>query len=170
MSQIEVIVGTLGRAHGLAGEIFVDLHTDSPQVRFRRGCVVWAGQRQLTAHGYKMQGGRALVRFDEITDRTAAEALASLQITARVDPDESPDAADEYYDHQLIGLEVVTSDGVTAGRVIRVDHLDFQDLLVVGTPAGERLVPFVDALVPEVDPAHGRVVVEAIPGLLEDAA
>ncbi|MEA5054545.1 MAG: PRC-barrel domain-containing protein, partial [Propionicimonas sp.] len=70
----------------------------------------------------------------------------------------------------LIGLAVVDPDGHPLGRVTRILHLPAQDLLAVGTPAGERLVPFVEALVPEVDLARGQVVVTPIPGLLDDDA
>ena len=170
MSQIELVVGVVGRACGLNGDVFVDLRTDSPDVRFRRGSTVWADGRALTVARFREQGVRAVVGFDEVADRTAAEMLTGLELVSRVDPGELPQEEDSYYDHQLVGLAVVTSHGAPVGSVVRVDHLGYQDLLVVGTDAGERLVPFVGDLVPEVDLAAGRLVVNAIPGLLEDLA
>ena len=168
MPQIEVVVGVVGRAHGLSGEVFVDLRTDSPKVRFRRGATVWADGRPLTVGRCRMQGVRAVVGFDEVGDRTAAETLTGLELVSRVDVGELPEEDDSYYDHQLIGLAVLTTDGALVGSVVRVDHLGFQDLLAVSTDKGERLVPFVNDLVPEVDLAAGRLVVNAIPGLLEE--
>jgi len=169
--EIEVIIGRLGRARGLAGEVMVDLRTDSPEQRFRRGAVVWADDgRALVVRRFHRLGDRGVVSFTGVDDRTAAEALAGAQLTARVDPGESPEEAETFYDHQLVGLDVVATDGARAGVVVRVEHPGAQDLLVVDTPAGERLVPFVGDLVPEVDLATRQVVVRAIPGLLEDIA
>ena len=167
MSEIDVIVGTLGRAHGLSGELFVNLRTDSADRRFRRGAALFAGGRHLTVRSFRLQGERGLVRFDEVGDRSAAEELTGAELVAWVDPDESTGAEGEYFDHQLVGLDV-ESGSVVVGRVVRVDHLGFQDVLVVSVRGEERLVPFVDELVPEVDLAAGRVVVRAVPGLLED--
>ncbi len=171
MSETEVIVAVAGRARGLAGELFLDLRTDSPDQRFQPDAVVWAGTRALTVRGFRLQSGRGLVRFHEVADRDQAEALTGVRLTVRIDPDETAGGDDEFYDHQLIGLSVVplSDPGRVAGRIVRVEHPGAQDLLVVATPAGERLIPFVDALVPEVDLAGARVVVSDIPGLLEDA-
>ena len=169
MSEIDVVVARLGRAHGLRGEIMADLRTDSPESRFRPGAVLWADQgRPLTVRGFRFQKTRGVLSFAEVRDRVGAEALTGAELTARVDPGEPTDEADAFHDHQLMGLDVVTTDGVWAGSVERVDHLDFQDLLAVRTAIGVRLIPFVDDLVPEVDLAAGRLVVRAIPGLLED--
>ena len=115
-----------------------------------------------------MQGVRAVISFAEVTDRTAAEGLTGLELVSHVDAGESPAEEDSYFDHQLVGLSVVTTDGVLVGSVVRIDHLGFQDLLAVSTSTGERLVPFVNDLVPEVDLAAGRLVVNAIPGLIEE--
>ncbi|MCL2735875.1 MAG: ribosome maturation factor RimM [Propionibacteriaceae bacterium] len=170
MSTVDVIVGTLGRAHGLSGEIFVDLRTDSPQERFRPGAVLWAGESHpLEVVSFRIQSGRGLVRFADVSDRTHAEALTGARLVAHVPLDENADEDGVYFDHQLMGLTVVTTAGIEVGTVARIDHMGFQDMLVVATATGDRLVPFVDDLVPEVDLVNARVVVHAIPGLLEDA-
>ena len=161
-------VGTLGRAHGLGGEVFIDLRTDSPDLRFSVGSTLWVDNVPLTVRGFRPQGGRAVVSFDEIGDRGEAEKLTGASLVARVDSSESPRETDEYFDHQLVGLDVVDEDGVRMGTLTRVDHLGFQDLLAVDTIDGERLIPFVDDLVPEVDLEGRRVVVRVIPGLLKD--
>ena len=168
MAQIDLVVGTLGRARGLLGEMYVDLRTDSPRERFRPGAIVLAGPRTLTVSGFTLSGGRGLVRFEEVRDRTAAEELTGTELVVVVDEAESTDEDGVYFDHQLVGLVVADTDLVVVGEVVRVEHLGFQDMLVVSVAGEERLVPFVDDLVPEVDLDAGRVVVRAIPGLLED--
>ena len=168
LAEIDCVVGTLGRAHGLLGAMFVDLRTDSPQLRFRRGAVVYSDGHPFTVSSFSMQGARGLVRFDEVRDRSAAEALTGSELVAIVDENETTDEEGVYFDHQLVGLPVVTESGEAVGDVVRVEHLGFQDMLVVSVSGEERLIPFVDDLVPDVDLEAGRIVVRAIPGLLED--
>lgn len=162
----QVIVGTVGRAHGLRGQVSVRPRTDSVEERFAPGQVVTSGQRTLTVAGHSWQQGRLVVAFDGVTDRTAAEALRGLDLWAEGTNVATGD--EEYHDLELIGLTAVDPDGRELGSVVSVEHNPAQDLLVVRTPAGDRLVPFVTALVPEVDTAAGRLVIAPIPGLLEE--
>jgi 16S rRNA processing protein RimM len=104
--------------------------------------------------------------FEGVADRTAAEELVKAILWVDADPTEAAED-DAWYDHQLIGLDV-QRDGVSVGRVIRVDHLPAQDLLIVRHEDREVLVPFVKAIVPEVDVVVGRVVVTPPAGLFED--
>jgi len=107
-----------------------------------------------------------LVRFDEVPDRTTAESARGLLLHATVPADESPDDPEEFYDHQLVGLSAEDLHGGGLGEVTAVLH-GAQDLLQIRTPDGrDALVPFVAALVPEVDLAGGRVVVADRPGLV----
>ncbi len=168
MPDVDVIVGRLGRARGLAGEVFVDLSTDSPKQRFRVGATLLADRRPLTVTAFHLQGRRALVRFAEVPDRETAESLTGQDLVARVDPAETTGEKDTYFDHQLVGLSALNPAGELVGRVVRVDHYGFQDTLALATDQGERLVPFVEALVPTVDLAGGHLVVRDIPGLLEE--
>jgi 16S rRNA processing protein RimM len=167
---VEVAVGALGRAHGIRGDVAVELRTDEPERRFADGARlrVEDSDRVLTVASSRWHSGRLLVRFLELEDRTAAEAARGLVLVTDVPADELPSEEGEYYDRQLVGLAVVTSDGRPVGRVRDVLHPGPQDLLEIGTDAGTRLVPFVEALVPEVDLAAGRVVVVDVPGLLAD--
>ena len=162
----QVIVGTVGRAHGLRGQVTVRPRTDAVEDRFAPGARLTAGGRQLTVTAHSWQQGRLVVGFAGIGDRTAAEALRGLDLWA----DGAAEAAgdDEFHDTELIGLTAVDPFGSTLGEVVAVRHHPAQDLLVVRTPSGERLVPFVEALVPEVDPAAGRLVIDPIPGLLAE--
>ena len=182
MGTIEVVVGRIGKAHGVRGEVSVEPRTDEPARRFADGTVLatrtprgdaprGAGRpAALRVVSTRWHQSRLLVTFAETPDRTAAEALGGLVLVADVDESETPDEPDEFYDHQLVGLAVVTTDGRPVGEVAEVLHSGAQDLLVVSTSTGgEVLVPFVSALVPVVDVAAGRLEVEDRPGLLSAA-
>jgi 16S rRNA processing protein RimM len=179
MSTHEVVVGRIGRPHGVHGEVSVELRTDEPDRRFADGAVL--GTRTpsggapvgphrpstLSVGTTRWHQSRLLVRFEEVHDRTAAEHLRGLLLVTEVDPAEVPDDPEEFYDHQLVGLAVSTTDGRPVGEVTEVVHGGGQDLLAVRTAeGGEVLVPFVSQLVPVVDVAAGRLEVADRPGLL----
>ena len=170
---MQVVVGRVGRPHGTHGEVTVEVRTDDPDRRFAAGTVLPtepAHAGPLTVAALRSSGGRLLVHFEGVPDRTAAEALRGTLLLVDVDPDERPEDPEEFYDHQLVGLAVVTVDGSPVGEVADVLHLPGQDVLVVRPGGADRevLVPFVAALVPEVDLAARRVVVDPPPGLLDE--
>jgi 16S rRNA processing protein RimM len=166
-----VTVGVIARAHGVRGEVSVDVRTDSPDERFVSGAVLVtepAHAGPLTVARTRWHSGRLLVQFAGVRDRTMAEALRGVRLQVDVDERERPDDPDEYYDHQLTGLAVRTGDGTLVGEVAEVIHLTGQDLLSVRRPAGgEVLIPFVAAIVPAVDLVSGEIVVDPPPGLLD---
>jgi 16S rRNA processing protein RimM len=166
----ETVVGVIGRAHGVRGEVAVELRTDEPERRFAPGQVLRneAGSRPFTVQSARDHSGRLLVRFAEVTDRDAAEALRGTSLVAVVEPNERPLESEEFYDRQLIGLRVRTHDGVVVGTVGSVLHLPTQEVLEVETADGTRLVPFVAALVPEIDLEAGFLTVADVAGLLDD--
>ena len=164
-------MGVVGRAHGLRGDVAVDLRTDEPEVRFAPGAVLGTEGSASTLTVAAMRdgaAGRLVVRFVEAPDRTAAEGLRGRVLTAFVDAHERPggDDPEEYYDRQLRGLRVLDAAGTDVGSVTEVIHLPSQDLLAVATEAGERLVPFVADLVPLVDLAAGTAQLSAAADLL----
>lgn len=167
---MEVVVGRIGRPHGVRGDVNVESRTDDPDRRFAPGTALVtdrADRQVLVVDGYRWHSGRLLLHFEGVTDRTAVESFRGVLLSTDVDPDETPGDPDEYYDHQLVGLAVVDSHGVAVGTVREVVH-GAQDLLVVTRPgAGDAMVPFVRALVPEVDLAGGRLVVDLPDGLLD---
>ena len=168
-----VTVGVIARAHGVRGDVAVDVRTDSPETRFLQGEVLTTEPAQagpLTVARTRWHSGRLLVQFAGVADRTAAEALRGVRLLADVDERERPADPDEYYDHQLTGLPVRTGDGTLIGEVAEVVHLPGQDLLAVKRAAGEVLVPFVAAIVPRVDLDAKEIVIDPPPGLLEDQA
>jgi 16S rRNA processing protein RimM len=173
--QVEVVVGRIGKAHGLRGEVTVDVRTDEPERRFATGAALRAqaprgsafGLSTLTVAASRWHSSRLLVRFEELSGRDAAESARGVTLNATIAADETPDDPDEFYDHQLIGLTAYDEDERLLGEVSAVVHGGAQDLLTIRTPDGrEALVPFVKALVPGVDLAAGRVVVADRPGLV----
>jgi 16S rRNA processing protein RimM len=175
VESIDVVVGRIGKAHGLRGDVTINVRTDEPERRFAVGAVLDveapAGSatplRTLTVASHRWHSSVLLVRFEEIPDRTAAEAVRGILLHASIPADESPEDPDEYYDHQLVGLAAYDVTGTGLGEVTGLVHGGAQDLLAVRTPDGrDTLVPFVKALVPEVDLAAGRVVIADRPGLV----
>ena len=166
---MRVVVGRIGRAHGIRGEVAIDVRTDEPDRRFAPESTLIAGDRTLTVSRTRWHSGRLLAAFSEVPDRTAAESFRGTMLEAEVDPDELPTGEEEFYDRQLIGLEVRTVADTVIGTVAAVTHHDEQDTLVVQRgPNAEVLVPFVTAIVPTVDVAGGYVVVADVPGLLDE--
>ncbi|WP_285732249.1 ribosome maturation factor RimM [Nocardiopsis sp. ATB16-24] len=167
---MRLVVGRIGRAHGIRGDVAVDVRTDDPEARFADGSVLETDSAEvgpLTVTSTRRHSGRLLVRFKGVDDRDAAEALRGTALyvdSADIAPLDDPD---EFHDHELIGLSAVTTEGETVGTVEDVLH-HAQDLLVITTDGGgEVLVPFVAALVPEVDVAGGRIVLDPPAGLLD---
>ena len=172
-AQTQLRVGRLTKAHGLKGGLKLELFTDDPDRRFTPGASFslqvpetspWHGKRLELAE-LRWYNGMPVGFFVDVPDRTAAESLVKAILWVDQDPEEvaEPDA---WYDHQLVGLDVVR-DGQTVGVIDRLEHLPAQDLLVVKLGDREVLVPFVRALVPEVDLDGGRVVVTPPEGLFE---
>ncbi|KAA9110772.1 ribosome maturation factor RimM [Microbacterium rhizomatis] len=178
--RTQLRVGRLVKAHGLKGALKLELFTDDPDGRFVPGATFtlqvpeaspWHG-KPLTVREFRWMNSHPVAFFEGVDDRDVAESLVKAILWIDEDDDAAVAEDDAWYDHQLVGLDVVR-DGVVVGRVIRVDHFPAQDLLIVRTPGGpdgegEVLVPFVKAIVPVVDIVAGRVTVTPPPGLFED--
>ena len=167
---MRLLVGRIGRAHGILGEATIEVRTDEPDRRFAIGAIV-----QTDAHGdLKIISGRVhngilLLGFEGITDRNGVEKLRNTLLYADVDINEVSEDEDEYHVLQLIGCQAVLESGELFGEVSDVINLPGQDLLAIKTPNGEQLIPFVHQLVPTVDVANKKVVVipPAITGVME---
>jgi 16S rRNA processing protein RimM len=173
--KTQLRVGRLVKAHGLKGAIKLELYTDDPEGRFVPGATFtlqvpesspWHG-KPLTVREFKWMNSHPVAFFEGVDDRDAAEGLLRAILWVDEDAQASPAEEDAWFDHQLVGLDVVR-DGIVVGRVARVDHLPAQDLLIVKVRDDEILVPFVKAIVPEVDVAAGRLIVTPPAGLFED--
>ncbi|WP_309051011.1 ribosome maturation factor RimM [Streptomyces sp.] len=171
---MQLVVARIGRAHGIKGEVTVEVRTDEPELRLGPGAVLLtdpASTGPLTIESGRVHSGRLLLRFAGVHDRTAAEALRNTLLIAEVDPTELPEEEDEYYDHQLIDLDVVLADGTEVGVITEISHLPSQDLFIVERPDGtELMIPFVSEIVSEIDLENQRAVITPPPGLIDDRA
>jgi 16S rRNA processing protein RimM len=167
------VVGRVVKPHGIRGELVVDVHTDSPEERFAPGAVLGTRTRDgksgtITIAAVRPHTGRLLVTFEGVAGRDAAEAIRGLLLlvdAAEIAPSDDPE---EFYDHELEGLEVVDVRGARVGVVAEVLHTAASELLAVRRDDGsEALVPFVTAIVPTVDVKAGRVVIDPPEGLLD---
>jgi 16S rRNA processing protein RimM len=167
----EIVVGRIIRPHGLRGEVVVDVRTDDPDQRYVVGAVLATDPTTsgpLTVRAVRPHQGRLLVTFDEAADRDAAEDLRGVLLCVDGASVVEPDDPDEFHDRQLVGLRAESPAGDPIGEVVRIEHAPASDLLVVRRPDGrDALVPFVRAIVPEVDVARGRVVVTPPGGLFD---
>jgi len=185
-----LVVGQIGKPHGIRGEVSVFVRTDEPEERFVAGSVfttevprdrrVKAGPAtaasgveyvvpsKLTAESVRFHQGRAIVQFEGVPDRNVAEALRGVLLQVDSSVVAEPDDPDEFHDHQLVGLRVEAADGTLLGTVARIDHAPASDLVVLDkTNGGQALIPFVSAMVPTVDLRGGRLVVSLPEGLLD---
>jgi 16S rRNA processing protein RimM len=164
---MDLVVARVGRAHGLGGEVSVELRTDIPERRFVVGAVfqtdpAGAGPLELTATRH--DSGRWYLRFAEATDRDAAEGLRGVLLVVAQDESDEDDA---WYPHELIGLRAERPTGEVVGTVSGLEHPPAHDLMLIREPGGTTArIPFVAAMVPVVDVAGGRVVVDPPFGLL----
>lgn len=166
-------VGRLVKAHGLKGAFKLELYTDNPDARFVPGAVFtlqvpesspWHG-KTVTVREFRWMNSHAVLFLEGVDDRNAADELVRAILWMDDSQDEQED--DAWYDHQLVGLDVVR-DGAVIGRVVRLEHMPAQDLLIVKVDDREVMVPFVTAIVPEVNIAEGRVIVTPPSGLFEE--
>jgi len=170
---MELVIGRIAKAHGVTGEIVVDVRTDDPEARFAPGSVLrgrkprGGPERSFVIDTVREHGGRLLVRLNGIGDRNAADELRGtlfLVESGDLPPIEDPD---EFYDHQLEGLAVRTVAGEALGTVTEVLHTAAGELLSIKRPDGaELLVPFVSAIVTAVSLAEGTIDIDPPDGLL----
>jgi 16S rRNA processing protein RimM len=170
-----VVVGRIGRPHGVRGLATVEVRTDDPDVRFAPGTVLRtdpAGRGPLTVVDKRWHSGTLLLQLaapsgEVYGTRETVDTLRNTMLLVPVSELPAIEEPDSFYDHQLVGLEARLPDGAVIGAVTAVRH-EAQDLLVVRrVEGGEALVPFVAAIVPTVDAAGGFLVVDPPEGLLE---
>jgi 16S rRNA processing protein RimM len=161
-------VGRVGKPHGVKGWVTVVPSTDEPERRFAPGTLLQIEQNTYVVAESRINGPRVTLRFEGCTDRDQAQSLRGAWLNVDIDPADSPAEPDEFYDHQLVGLEA-RANGSRIGTVAEVLHLPAQDVLAVDLDSGRQvLVPFVEQFVPLVDPDAGIVQIEPVEGLIED--
>lgn len=193
---MELIVGRIVKSHGIRGEVVVDVRTDSPEERFAPGSQLTVAlarktfssstlPSELTVTTARVHSGRMLVRFAEVNNRDTADTLRGAHLVVDSDDLAPLDADDEFYDHELIGLNVLLQPRDEAGQPIS-DSTDLADIgtvtEIMHTPAGEilaiattdavviegkeLLVPFIEQFVPHIDIEAGTVTVCPPAGLI----
>lgn len=172
---MDLVVGRVVKAHGVGGELLVEVRTDDPDSRFAAGSTLRAKPTrggpagEYTVESVREHGGRLLVRLAGVAGRDAADAMRGVVFL--IDSGELPPIADpdEFYDHQLEGLRVRTADGRDLGTVAEVLHTAAGELLAIrrGDGTGEVLVPFVTAIVTSVSLTDNVIEIDPPDGLLE---
>jgi 16S rRNA processing protein RimM len=168
---MQLVVGRIAKAHGIGGEVSVDVRTDDPDHRYAPGAKLETdpGDRgPLTVERMRWHSGRLLIRFVGVADRNAADALRGTLLVADSASSAPTGDDDDFWDHDLIGLRAELMAGEPLGEVTDVLHPPGSAVLVVRRPSGaEILIPFVEEIVPTVDVSAGRVLVDPPEGLLE---
>jgi 16S rRNA processing protein RimM len=160
-----LLAGEVGKPHGLVGEVYVVPISDDPG-RFRPGAVlIHQDGRTLVVESARSHGNRFLVKFANVDGRAQAQGLRGPLFVPAEELRELEQ--DEFWHHELGGCNVTLANGETVGRVVRVVPGTAQDLLLVATERGERLVPAVKDIVIEVNVGERRVVIDPPAGLLD---
>jgi 16S rRNA processing protein RimM len=168
---MQLVVGQIVRPHGVRGELVVNVRTDEPELRYAVGSILATEPAQagpLTVESVRPHQGRLLVTFEGVADREVAERLRGVLLC--VDSEAVPPPADpeEFHDYQLVGLRAQTPGGEPIGDVVRIEHAPASELLVIRLADGRTgMVPFVTAMVPEVDLPRGRIVLTPPDGIFD---
>lgn len=168
---MDLVVGRLGRPHGVHGEISVEVRTDEPELRFAKGSrlSLKESNNQLTVLSSRWHQEKMLVKFEEITDRDLANEIKGKTLTIKIDPNSIETKKDQYYEFQLAGLKVIDKNDKTLGQIKEVITNLAQDLLVVETvDKREVLVPFVKQIVTNVDLDKKQVIMDPPTGLFDE--
>jgi len=164
-----LIVGRIGRVHGVRGEVTVEVRTDSPEERFQVGTQIATDPAKfgpLTITGQRWHNGILLLTIDGVSDRGAAEKIKNVLLMAEVDISESD--TDEFHVQLLIGSTIELVDGTVLGTIDDVLTTKGQNLLSFIRGGKQVLIPFVKAIVPTVDIAARKVVITPPEGLIDE--
>ncbi len=167
MEATDVLVARVRRAHGLRGEVSVQVHTDIPEQRFApeaRLVTACVGHGPFTVRSSRLHQGMWLLTLQEVRDRAAAQALAGMRLYAPAVAEQ-----DGWYESELVGLAAVLPTGTAIGTVTGLVLRPAQDLLVLDVDGREVLLPFVEAIVSDVDVEAKRVVIDPPAGLIGPA-
>ena len=165
---MQLVVGRIGRAHGVLGEATIEVQTDDPDIRFQIGNKLTLDDgKQLTIRSSRWHNQILLLAFDGIADRNQIEELRDQLISSDVDLDSL--APGEYHFQQLIGCEVFQQNGELIGKVDEIIKLPGQDLLSVNRAGAQVLIPMVKQIIIEIDVLAKKIVVNPPEGLLDVA-
>jgi 16S rRNA processing protein RimM len=163
---LQLVVGRIGRAHGVQGEATVEVRTDQPDQRFAVGATVSTEDgRNLIITGNRWHNKILLLSFAGITDRDQVEQLRDQLVSTEVNTEDQEPG--EYHFQQLIGCQVKLEDSKDIGVVREIIQLPGQDLLGIDTPNGEVLIPMVKQMIIAIDIKAKLIVVNPPEGLLD---
>jgi 16S rRNA processing protein RimM len=164
------VVGLIARAHGIRGEVIVNLETDFPEERFYAGAELFVNRGGVVSPVVittaRFQHARPVIGLEGVSDMNSANALAGVELRVPVEwlvP--LPDGA--FYHHDLIGCQVETVAGATVGVVAKVEGTMERSRLVLETERGEVLIPLVPEICTTIDPDSKRIVIAPPEGLLD---
>jgi 16S rRNA processing protein RimM len=164
-----LVVGTLRRPHGLRGELLMEVITDFPE-RLRPGVTVYLSEQYhpVRIRSRRWHGQLLLIAFEGYADPETAGSLRNHLVFVRAD-DRPPLAEGEYYHHQLLGLQVLSNEGETLGRLIQILETGANDVYVVRPQAGpDLLLPAIEPVITQVDLEQGLIRVNLLPGLMPE--
>jgi len=163
-----ILVARIGAPHGVRGEVRLTAFGDDPAALLGYGLLAGKDGRTIRIAGLKTVGERLIARLKGVADRTAAEALTGLELYVARDRLPPPEDDDTFYHADLVGLAAETVAGEVLGTIVAVPNYGAGDLLEIAPPRGVTLlVPFTKAVVPTIDLAGRRVLVDPPPGLLD---
>ncbi len=168
---MELVVGRLGRPHGVQGEISVEIRTDEPEERFKNGVTLFLkeNKKNLTVSTSRWHQQKMLVKFDEITDRDMADEIKGKTLMVTIDENQLENKKDQYYEFQLVNLNVKDNKNNLLGKVKEVISGNAQDLIVVeANNQKEVMVPFVKQIVKDVDLVNKEIKMDPPPGLFDE--
>lgn len=169
-------VGKIVGVHGLRGELKVELYTDFPE-RFEEGITLWAGRggnsalQAVTVSGARPHKNLMLLRLAQVASREEGETLRGTWLFVNEDEAVELDE-DTFFVHDILGLQVVTDEGATLGKISDVLFTGANEVYVVSgkdLPSGELLLPATDEVVRAIDLEQGVMTVHLIAGLLYDS-
>ncbi len=165
-----LVVGRIGRAHGIRGEATIEVRSNDPETRFAIGAQLITDPPEkgpLTITFSRVHNGTLLLTFAGVHDRNDVEKLRNVSLMAEVDINAPGENSDDFHLLQLLGCEVFLADGAKVGTITDVLNLPGQDTLAVETGNGEVLIPFVRKIVPEVDILNKKIIITPPDGLLD---
>lgn len=161
-----IVVGKIRRPHGLRGDVLVEVWTDFPE-RLVPGLRLYVGENHepLTIEKLRPHNQGLLVLFREMQNPEASGEYRNELLYVQMD-EIPPLPEGEYYHHQMLGMRVVTDEGVDLGMVTQILETGSNDVYVVSTSTdGEILLPAIDSVILDIDLEHGKMVVNLLPGL-----
>ena len=168
---MQLVVARIGRAHGVRGEVTIEVRTDKPEDRLFVGANLKTEPTNLgplRISSVRNHNGTLLLSFEGREDRSSAEELRNVLLVAEVDVTEDEFEEDEFHATEILGCSVFLEDGKALGEVVDILQLPSQDTLVVkGESEGkEILIPFVKKHVPELDIKSRKITVRDVEGLI----